>query len=70
MARLKDPLLLEQINNAPEPLRSDIHHMEMEADPAGTLRDLWDCRLNQRALIVLLQEAWAQIEELGGEVDH
>jgi hypothetical protein len=70
MPRVNDPVLVEQINAAPEPLRSYIHHIETDTDPAGTLRALWDATLTQRALIVLLQEAWAQIEELGGTVDR
>jgi hypothetical protein len=62
-----DPKLIAQINAAPEPLRSYILWLEIDANPAGTLQDLWACRQNERALAVLLEQARARIAALEGD---
>jgi hypothetical protein len=64
----RNPLLNAQINAAPEPLRSYVRELETRVDPAGDLQELFARRENERALVVLLEEARAEIERLNAEL--
>ena len=55
-------LLLKQINEAPEPLRAYIHHMETNADPAGDKWRMAGLEENAKALTALIEEQQQQID--------
>lgn len=60
--------LADEINELPERLRSWIHDLETNADPAGTLRENFVLRENVAALGAKVEEAEMQLDQLAGAV--
>ena len=56
--------LAEEINELPERLRSWIHHLETDADPAGTLRENFVLREAAAALGAKVEKAEARLDRL------
>jgi hypothetical protein len=66
----RHPLLSEQINGAPEPLRTYVHELETHVDPTGTVQEVVARRENQRALEVLLEESRAEVARLRDRLER
>lgn len=47
--------LVGQINQLPKRIRDYIHDLETNADPAGTIREVFTLKENQKALTIMVE---------------